>query len=115
MIIPNAERAFVDIRKLRDYTLNPTHRVGKHKAHLFAALLDMSVEDTKELREMLLEIVETHEVEIGNRDRHGQRYQIDFTLTWRGRQAIIRSAWIVRPDEDFPRLVTCYPIKETAR
>jgi len=38
MIIPNAERAVVDIRKLRDYCLNPLHDDGKHKAQLFAAV-----------------------------------------------------------------------------
>lgn len=31
MKIPNAERAIVDIRKLRDYCLNPEHDVGKHE------------------------------------------------------------------------------------
>ena len=32
MKIPNAERAIVDIRKLRGYCLNPQHVKGKHKA-----------------------------------------------------------------------------------
>lgn len=34
MLVPNAERAVVDIRKLRDYCLDPTHDDGKHKARL---------------------------------------------------------------------------------
>jgi hypothetical protein len=37
--LPNAEMAFIDMRKLRDYALDPDHRVGKHKARLFVALL----------------------------------------------------------------------------
>jgi len=32
MLVPNAERAVVDIRKLRAYCLDPTHADGKHKA-----------------------------------------------------------------------------------
>jgi predicted RNase H-like HicB family nuclease len=38
MIIPNAERAVVDVRKLRDYCLNSTHDQGKHKARLFESM-----------------------------------------------------------------------------
>ena len=114
MIIPNAESAFVDVRKLRDYALNPMHRVGRHKARLFGALLGMSVHDAEELRNLLLQVVGTHDAETGRQDEHGQRYRIDFLLTWRGRQAALRSVWNVRPDESFPRLVTCYPTKEAS-
>jgi hypothetical protein len=32
MHIPHAENATVDIRKLRDYCLNPEHPEGTHKA-----------------------------------------------------------------------------------
>jgi hypothetical protein len=35
MLIPDAENAVVDIRKLRDYCLNLEHDDGKHKARLF--------------------------------------------------------------------------------
>ncbi|MGH9784449.1 MAG: DUF6883 domain-containing protein, partial [Terriglobia bacterium] len=54
MLIPNAEGAIVDIRKLRDYCLNPMHREGKQKARLFAAVLDMTADDAADLREILL-------------------------------------------------------------
>jgi hypothetical protein len=35
MKLPNAEKAVVDIVKLRDYSLNPHHPEGKHKARAF--------------------------------------------------------------------------------
>ncbi|HET7463069.1 MAG TPA: DUF4926 domain-containing protein [Longimicrobium sp.] len=38
MKLPNAERAFVDPVKVRDYLLNPYHPVGCSKAYFFAAL-----------------------------------------------------------------------------
>ena len=114
MKVPNAEKAFVDIRKLRDYALNPTHRVGKHKVRLFAALLGMSIDDAEELRDILLQVVRTHDAEIGQRDEHGQRYQVDFSLAWHGKQITVRSVWNIRANEDFPRLVTCYPLKEVS-
>jgi hypothetical protein len=110
MIIPNPQNAIVDIRKLRNYSLDSTHRVGSHKARLFATILGMSRDDAEELRTILLQVVMTHDAEIGEMDEHGQRYRIDFMLTWQGKQAMIRTVWIIRTDEDFPRLVTCYPI-----
>ncbi|MFO1429687.1 MAG: hypothetical protein U1F76_06045 [Candidatus Competibacteraceae bacterium] len=51
MRIPNAEHATVDIRKLRDYCLNPQHPEGKHKAWLFAAALGMTDADAEPLRD----------------------------------------------------------------
>jgi hypothetical protein len=39
MKLPNAGQAIVDIAKLRDYSLSPTHEEGKHKARVFAAAL----------------------------------------------------------------------------
>ena len=112
MKIQNSHNAFVDIRKLRDYVLDPEHRVGRHKARLFMALLNMEVADAEALRAILLQIVTTHDAVIGKQDEFGQRYQIDFKLEWQDKEAMVRSAWHVRPDEDFPRLVTCYPLEE---
>jgi hypothetical protein len=110
--LPNAENAFVDLEKLRSYALDPMHRVGRHKARLFTALLGLGVGDAEELRDILLDAARTLDAELGERDEHGQRYRMDFMLTWRGRQTPLRSAWIVRPEEGFPRLVTCYPLAE---
>ena len=110
MIIPNAEQAIIAPRKLRDYAPNVAHRVGGHKARLFAAMLEMSDKDAGELRDLLFQVVKAHDAEIGERDEHGQRYRIDFLMTWHGRQAMVRTAWIIRSDEGFPRLLTCYPI-----
>ena len=44
----------------------------------------------------------------GRLDRYGQRYGIDFEFVGPAGQAMIRSAWIIRPGEATPRLVTCY-------
>ena len=60
MLIPNADSAVIDIRKLRDYCLNPSHDEGKHKARLFATILGVGIDDAEELRENLLEVVKTH-------------------------------------------------------
>lgn len=110
MKLPNANRAFIEISKLRDYALNPTHRVGGHKARLFARVLGITLSDAEALRDILFDIIQNEEAMLGELDEYGQRYVLDFLLTWQNRQTIVRSAWIIRPDEDFPRLVTCYPL-----
>ncbi len=45
MKIPNADQAFVDLRKLRDYCLNPEHPRGRHKARLFKGALGWTADD----------------------------------------------------------------------
>jgi hypothetical protein len=68
MIIPNAELAIIDIRKLRDYCLNPLHDEGKHKARLFAASVGMTETDAEALRQILLKAIKTESAIIGRRD-----------------------------------------------
>ena len=109
MSLPKAERAVVDIRKLRDYCLNPLHDEGKHKAWLFAAL-GLNANDAEALRDILLQVVKTHEARLGRRDAYGQRYLVDFFLIWRGKRTLIRSGWIIEHGRDTPRLTTCYPL-----
>ena len=110
MKIPNAERAVVEIRKLRDYCLNPQHNKGKHKARLFTSLLGMSANDAEELRNALLEAVKTKDAQLGETDAYGQRYTLDFMLNWRDKQARIRSAWIIETGSDIPKLTTAFPL-----
>jgi hypothetical protein len=110
MLIPNAEKAVVDIRKLRGYCLNPEHDDGKHKARLFGLILGMTADNAEELRQILLEVVQSHEARLGRRDKFGQRYTLDFTIEWQNRNATLRSGWIIEHDSEIPRLTTCYPL-----
>lgn len=110
MLIPNAENAVIDIRKLRDYCLNPEHDDGKHKARLFASTLGMDADDAEELRQILFEIVKTQEAQLGRRDEFGQRYTLDFAIEWQNRNATLRSGWIIEHGSEIPRLTTCYPL-----
>lgn len=108
--LPHAENAVVDIRKLRDYCLNPAHDDGKHKARLFSSTLGMTADDAEALRQILLEVIKTDEVQLGRRDEFGQRYTLDFPLEWQNRSATLRSGWIIEHDSKIPRLTTCYPL-----
>ena len=110
MLIPNADNAIIDIRKLRDYCLNAKHDDGKHKARLFSSILGMKSDNAEELRQMLLEIVKPHQAQLGRRDQFGQPYTVDFEITWQNKSATLRSGWIIEHDSTFPKLTTCYPL-----
>lgn len=108
MALPNADRAVVDIAKLRDYCLSVTHPRGRHKARIFGAAVGMTAADAVELRDAILAAVRRINAVEADLDDFGQRFLVDFTLSHRSRAAEIRTSWIVRPDEDFPRLTSCY-------
>ena len=107
MKLPGGDRAIVDIAKLRDYCLNPSHPRGRHKSRLFASVLGLTQDDAEFLCEQLLRAARESDATATRRDEYGERYQIDFELT-RGRRATIRSAWIVLRSERIPRLTTCF-------
>jgi len=41
----------------------------------------------------------------------GALYMIDFQLRTSHGETVVRSGWIVRTDEDFPRLTTCFVLR----
>jgi hypothetical protein len=108
MNLPNSEAAYIDIRKLRDYSLNPNHDRGKHKARLFLAILGLDTDEVEELQALILEAIQVYEAIPADTDDYGQRYIVDFPLTRNQNTANIRTTWIIRPDETFPRLTSCY-------
>ncbi len=55
VLLPNPERAVVELVKLRDYCLDPDHEDGKHKARVFASALGIRQRDAEWLRDRLLE------------------------------------------------------------
>ena len=110
MRLPNPENAIVDVRKLRDYCLNPEHPRGRHKAQVFSAALGLGAEDAEELREALLTAACSEEAVAGEEDEYGKRYVLDFEMSTAVGTATVRSGWIVRHGEDFPRLTSCYVV-----
>ena len=110
MLIPNVQNAVVDIRKFRDYCLNPEHDDGKHKARLFSSIIGMMPDNAEELRQILVEVIQTHETLLGRREGFGQRYILEFTIEWQNKSATLPSGWIIEHDSEIPRLTTCYPL-----
>ena len=98
------------LRKLETYALDFNHSSGKHKARLFRSKLGITLENKEVLAEALLEAAITSEALYTTTDQYGERYVIDFSLTTEVRTSLIRSAWIVRQGETYPRLTSVYPI-----
>ena len=90
MKLPNADRAFVDVVKLRDYSLNTEHKEGKHKARVFADALGLESDDAAWLRQKLLNIAKSEDCQMARETDYGQRYVIDFELTREGKTARVR-------------------------
>ncbi len=108
MPLPGAERAIVSLEKLRGYCLDAEHPEGRHKARVFRAALGLNADDAEWLQTVLLEIVRTREAVPVGLTSYGRLYVIDFPLSTPAGQAVVRCSWIIRSDERFPRLTSCY-------
>jgi len=64
--------------------------------------------DEDELRDAIVSAIHMEEAIAGERDEYDKRYLVDFSMKRLGREALVRSAWIIRRGEDAPRLTSCY-------
>jgi hypothetical protein len=109
MKLPNAERAVVDPRKLKDYALSPVHPVGRFKAAFFARL-GFTTENWGRLDLELRRLALQDSAELSDRTEFGQKYLVrGIIMGPTGVSAEIRSVWITLNGEQVPRLVTIYP------
>jgi len=76
----NSEKAFVDVAKLRDYSLSLKHESGAHKARVFRAALGVTLPDAEWLRAQLLRIAREGDATIGERSLFGQKFVIEPSL-----------------------------------
>lgn len=110
MQLPNAEKAFVDDQKLIDYCLSDSHPIGKHKAKVFKSALNYGLENFTELKNAILAGVNTERATLTHSNQYGNYYVLDLWIMNHPKQARVRTSWIVKRDEDFPRLTSCYII-----
>jgi hypothetical protein len=106
--LPNGHRADLGT-KLEDYSLNPLHRYGQHKARAFQLVLGITLANAHLLREALKQAAARSEevVHRGN-NGFGEVYELRLPLATGKGVATVLSAWIIRHGEDFPRLITCF-------
>lgn len=111
MNLPNSENAVVDLEKLTEYCLSKDHPRGKHKARVFESVCGFTVENAEALRLQFLEAaVNVQAIETAS-DHFGRRFVIKCSVTGPRGIGLVRTGWIVRRDEDFPRFVTAYVVQ----
>ena len=106
MKLPGGRNAVVEIVKLRDYYLDPSHPRGRHKSRIFLAVLGLAQADAEFLRQEVLRAAREATAIEGETDEYGERYIVDFELTRHDRRAKIRSVWIIRRGQGVPRLTS---------
>ena len=106
--LPNPDRAILGIDKLRDYCLNSQHSEGRHKARVFASALGLTQQDAERLRTAILGALPLAPAIKRGTTVFGDRFSADIDVERHDRCATVRTCWIIRVDEDVPRLVTCF-------
>ncbi len=66
-----------------------------------------SREDAEWLRDRILDAIRTTEALEAEPTEFGRRHVVDFPLATEVGAAIVRTSWIVRYDEAFPRPTSC--------
>ena len=108
VLLPNYHRAILDLRKIEDYCLNPDHPRGRHKAQVFRGALGINRADAEWLRSAILRAMRHNEAIEQICDSSGSRWCVDMLLARHDKRVVVRTIWIVRTSEDFPRFVTCW-------
>jgi hypothetical protein len=104
------EQIFIDPRKLTTYALDPSSLKGGNKAIMFQKHLGFTQDNYQLLLNQIQDKVMDNEATLGVYNEHGQRYQVDILINGiaLGQQEIVRTGWIIKPNEDFARLTSVY-------
>ena len=109
MELPNADEAYVDPGKVRDYLLPGEHLVGQHKARTFGRL-GFERRDWHVLQRELLRIAREGTVVDRILTIYGIKYVVDDRINGPAGSVVVRTVWLVERGQAVPRLVTAYHI-----
>ncbi len=111
MKLPNGHQADLG-NKIEDYCLNFNHQKGKHKATLFQSKIGITLENADLLKNAIKKAAINETVIIRKTNEHGTHYNMKFLLKTDVGESLILVAWIIRTNENFPRLTNCYPVNK---
>lgn len=116
MILPNADRAFIPIEKLKGYALNLTHEKGMHKAIVFDEVLGYNTGNFEMLISRIQEGIYKFPATFKGHTAYGDRYEIIMHIEGaNGRTAKVVTGWIIDEETGFPRLTTAYIPKKVKK
>ena len=111
----NVDRAVFDIGKLTDYSLNPDHASGKHKARVWKAAIGAELKHADMIARQVMAFLPHAEARQGNVDIHGVRFVTMIPVTGpNGKTVDVKAVWIYDPIKGkkavstTPRLTTIY-------
>lgn len=108
-LLPNAESAQIDPRKLHDYALDFGHDTGRYKAAFFAQI-GYAAERWRELEHDIRTQHLSQHADKGKATEYGQKYTITALLHGpNGECRWVTTVWIIRPGNDYADLVTIEP------
>jgi hypothetical protein len=81
--LPSGDKATLDLRKIEDYCLNPSHPRGRHKARVFREALDLQRSNASWLRDTLLAAARSGEAVPVAEDAWGTHWRLDAMVTRR--------------------------------
>ncbi|RMX19005.1 hypothetical protein EBQ34_01225 [Vandammella animalimorsus] len=114
--LPGAKDAVIPRAKILDYSLNPEHPSGGHKARVLQSMLGFNLESAnafeQALRQGLLKTPATlnPESDVDRQWRH-RRYTVQMYVTGpNGKSAVVTTAWKIHNDDPLraPHLVSAY-------
>jgi hypothetical protein len=106
--LPGVDQAVFTPKKIYEYALNVDHPRGGNKARVFASALGFTVENGDLLIAALREGLPRQAAKLTDQTTHGDLYRVDIPVTGPSGSAIVRTAWILEPGADAPRLISAY-------
>lgn len=106
--LPNYSNAYIGLEKLTEYCLNEFHPYGKAKAVVFKSALGITSKDAELLKDAILMGLGSSNAMEKDTDEYGKRYEVMINIRNFAQEANVTTCWIIKTDEDFPRLTSCY-------
>ena len=111
--LPNYEQAVILRAKLEEYVLNPIHDPGMFKARVFKSVLGFEQDDWELLRQSILDELPFHASRLRSEGPFGKSYEVIIQIEGPNHEtADVITGWLIRPETDFPSLVTARVAKK---
>jgi hypothetical protein len=110
--VPDDEQIYVPVEKLLEYSLNPNHTTGRHKARLFSDLLGIDGRQWRYLAYQLVDSLAHAQLERTRVTDHGVQYSAFVQVVGLNQKTYtVETAWIIR-DVGPAQLVTAFPAEK---